>query len=218
MKQLLLLLISLLATSLVFAQPVNVIGSEDEDDTPKRGKCYARVQYPAKTKIVKKTYILYTGRDLENPHVKEQDITLEPEYLYWKKNSKGKYQVYKKRRSYETLYIVTDTIAERKFKTESIEQVQVVQKGYKSDKYHRHVCPDEVDEDLLTRLSQALTLEGYQVGGGTPDTFGGKLETALIEYQLKEGLPPGTLNIRTLAALGVESLEDWSIYDDEEEE
>lgn len=214
MKHLIILIFLCFTTTALLAQPVNITGMEDE--APKRGKCYSQVQYPAKIKTVEKTYIIYTGRDLKNEHVVEKEITLEPEYIYWKKSRKGKYQIYKNRRTFEVLYIVTDTIAEKNFKLETIEQEQIVQKSYKSDIHHRLICPDEVDQEFLSRLSQALQLEGYSVGN--PTEYGGSIEVALTEYQLKNNLPPGTLNIRTLAALGVEDLEDWSIYDDEEEE
>lgn len=64
------------------------------------------------------------------------------------------------------------------------------------------LCEDDIDERLYSRLSQELSLRGYETGSEA-EYPNPKTKAALIKFQKDNGLPIGQMDFETLEALGL---------------
>ncbi len=68
--------------------------------------------------------------------------------------------------------------------------------------WHEILCANQVTEDRITQIQNALLKAGYDPGP-IDNVLGAQTRAALLKYQKENGLPQGNLNLETLDKLGV---------------
>lgn len=85
---------------------------------------------------------------------------------------------------------------------QTVTRKKLVQKGGFSQ-WEEAPCEDRMTTAKIRRIQEALKDKGYDPGP-IDDVLGAQTKEALKKFQQAEGLPIGGLNLKTLAALGVE--------------
>lgn len=157
------------------------------DDMPNEpGKCYAKclIQDVYETKVT--TLPVYNGDlNTENVEVDTIQIEISP--------SKSK-----------TIVTLRDTTTSDNFEYMDIMQRVLVKRGGES-KWIEVVCTSKVTPAFYSKIQTALLNRGYDIGSrGANGLVTENTKAALREFQRTNGLPVGSLDVETVAALEVD--------------
>lgn len=88
---------------------------------------------------------------------------------------------------------------------EQIEKRVLEKKGGFTE-WRQVVCADDITDNLVMSLHEALIMEGYHVEFYTTSSsgLGAATKAELVKFQRENGLPVGQLDFETLESLGIE--------------
>ena len=178
------------------------------------GKCYAKSLIPDRYDIVNRKIMVYTGDDINSEAVSYEKFILKPAKTKWEKQSmkESDYSASEKVMVWclvnipeetKELYIVTDTLIEKAFEIQQIQQEVLVKKGGHTE-WKEVVCEKDLTPKFIMQLKTALTSQGFGKNMPMDGSLSGELKEELIKYQKQTGLPVGNINVETLDALGVD--------------
>ncbi len=178
---------------------------------PEKGKCYAKCMMPEETLFVDMEYPVFTGGDETGVDIKTVDI-LAPGTTKWVKKQKEE-PCYSENPDDCMVWILVESGSVK-------ETIKVVQNIDETDKYELKtfkvgelkaaeisewqevLCANKITKDFIFRLQMKLISNGYELK--TNREMDKETKSAIQDFQEKNKLPKGNLNIQTLRALGLD--------------
>lgn len=198
--------------------PTNKLASSsDYLDLPPNavvGKCYAKCLNPLIFEEYTTQYIVYTGKEpIEKVGYVLKKIEVMPAHQIAKKqripncHSTGiddciAITLVEKPAEFIQLKVLTDTTQTPNYEIRNIIAKRLIQNATNPD-WEEILCEKKITEKVINSIRTALSEKGYQFTSQQLQ-IDSEVKSALLDFQKKNQLPKGNLNIKTLDALGVE--------------
>ena len=150
------------------------------------GKCFKQNEVHFEKPLVNEKVVpIYTGNKQPNRYVQQANLC----YL---REKDAPYSIVCK-----DFLVVTNTIEEPNYEDKTM---YLVIKEFKSIESVEVICDAKITTALLTKIHKALKTKGF-----TSEEYTDKatLMDALIRFQMKNNLPQGTFNTKSMLELGV---------------
>ena len=191
-------------------------GQAPEAGMPSGPGCYAKCLIPDQYESRPIPIIEYTGEAYNDPNVKAERITIKEATSKWVKKKADKncrsrnpddclvWCLIETKAEYYDYYTVTDTIANKEFNIQTIEQKEITKVGGFTE-WKQVVCENQITPQLYRDLQTALIDFDYipEIERNGNPGFSPTIKAALLKFQKDNSLPQGQLDVDTLVALGV---------------
>ena len=178
------------------------------------GKCFAKSMIPNKYEIVSQDLIVYTGEDLNAESVSLEKIVLKPAITKWEKRIRDNcvsvdpkdclvWCLVNIPEEAKEVYIVTDTLMEKSYEIQQFQQEVLVRSGGYTE-WKEVICQEDLTTNLVLKIQNALITKGFGKTVIPSGDLNREWKTILVDYQKKQFLPVGNVNVETLDHLGVE--------------
>lgn len=193
---------------------------EKEKDKPfklEAGKCYASCYIMPSYETTTNYYNVYTGENYNRKGIETKIIQNTEEKININKELKNLYKeegkediddcVYfcyeiEKHFTFDTIYVVLDTLRIKEFEIKAISQKELIQEGFWMD--WREMIPGSgglVNKTMIRKIQKALIKLGYNLE--ITNKLDSMTKQCLIEYQKKNNLNVGKLDYETLKSLKI---------------
>lgn len=179
------------------------------------GKCYAKCLIGNQYEYWEEAYPIYLGNPNDNlAYLKEMELVLEGQEKKWVKRKADRnclsadpndclvWCLVEVPEKIAVITIVTDTSQTNDYEWEKFEFREIVKEGGFTE-WREVVCNYKVTAELNRQIHISLRDEGFNPGP-INNIIGTKTKAALVNFQKKNNLPIGNLNIETLDMLGVD--------------
>ena len=178
------------------------------------GKCFARAQIVDEYEVVEKELIVYTGKNNNVSGVEYQKVVFRPAKSVWEKKINDNclssdpndclvWCLVEIPEESENYYVVTDTSIVQDYELKRIEKTVLISKGGYTE-WKEVVCKNDVSLKFIKNVQHALHKEGHGTDLKVDGEFDKEWKTAMIDFQKKNYLPVGNLNMETLNHLKVD--------------
>jgi hypothetical protein len=199
----------------------NRILLKDAQPGEKFAQCFIQTQLET---VKSAPYLIYTGEDVEQIGVKKIELEIAEPYGNWVVNRPTEacsnasekddldciiweYRLVPARK--KILYVVSDTVGIKDFRTQTFDLQRVVKKGSRTRAYQFNCFNYNPDTRLFfsrnsQKIQDALKENGYKLIGAKENVIDKITKSAIVDFQKKNNLPVGKLDYETLKALGVQ--------------
>lgn len=178
------------------------------------GKCYAKCLNPPILEEYTTQYIVYTGNEpIEKIGYEVKTIEVVPAHqIVEKQRIPDCYStaedgcmskvLVNKPAEFIKLKILTDTTQTPNYELKNVVAKRLVENA-SSQNWEEILCANKVTEKIVNSIRTVLSEKGYQFTSQQLQ-IDSEVKSALLDFQKKNSLPQGNLNLKTLDALGVE--------------
>lgn len=181
------------------------------------GKCYGKVLIPYQTAQAYEEYAVYTGDETqENVELEIKTIVVQEKSKNWVKKKADRncmapdpddclvWCLVETPRKEETLTLLVDTTQSKNFELKKIYKNTNPDPTVKgTTEWKEVVCEKDVTASLISQIQTALRsklIYNNEVNG----KFDAVTKQAIRDFQIKNNLPQGQLDLESLKALGIE--------------